>query len=117
MEVMIMVGIGGSAGSLLRYGLSRMQPIQGMPAGTLAVNVLGSFALSALTFCGIAGGPYDLLCTGLLGGFTTFSAFGFETFRMLEDRDYGTALANVMLNVVGSLLAVYIGYMILIRPL
>ncbi len=114
MEALILVGVGGAAGSLLRYWLSRMRPIQGMPAGTLTVNVLGSFALSVLTFSGIAGGAYDLLCTGLLGGFTTFSTFGFETFRLLEDRDYGTALANIVLNVVGSLLAVYVGYRLLI---
>lgn len=110
MEALILVGAGGAAGAILRYWLSRMQPIQGLPAGTLTVNVLGSFFLSALTFSGVAGRTYDLLCTGLLGGFTTFSTFGFETFRMLEDRDYGTALANVALNVVGSLLAVYVGY-------
>jgi CrcB protein len=110
METLILVGIGGAAGAILRYWLTWMQPVQGLPAGTLVVNVTGSFVLSALTFSGIAGGAYDLLCTGLLGGFTTFSTFGFETFRMLEDKDYGTALANVAINVVGSLLAVYAGY-------
>ncbi len=114
MEALILVGVGGAAGSLLRYWLSRMQPLRGIPAGTLTVNVLGSFVLSLLVFSGVTGSFYYLLCTGLLGGFTTFSTFGFETFRMLEDRDYATALANMTLNVLGSLLAVYAGYMILI---
>ncbi len=110
MEALILVGIGGTVGSIFRYWLSRMQPIQGMPAGTLTVNILGSFALSVLMALGAADGTYDLLCTGLLGGFTTFSTFSFETFRMIEDKDYGTALANVTLNIGGSLLGVYMGY-------
>lgn len=114
MEALILVGVGGAIGSILRYWLSKMKPIQGLPAGTLTVNVLGSFVLSALAFSGVAGNAYDLLGTGLLGGFTTFSTFGFETFRMLEDNDYGTALANVLLNVGGSLLGVYIGYILFI---
>jgi len=112
MEALILVGTGGSIGAIMRYWLSRMQPIKGLPAGTLTVNLLGSFVLAALTFSGVAGGMYDLLCTGVLGGFTTFSTFGFETFRMIENKDYGTALANIIFNVAGSLIAVYAAYMI-----
>lgn len=113
MDALILVGIGGAAGSIMRYWLSRMQPLRGVPAGTLTVNVLGSFVLSLLVFSGVTGSAYYLLCTGLLGGFTTFSTFGFETFRMLEDKDYHTALANGALNVLGSLLAVYVGYILI----
>jgi CrcB protein len=91
-----------------------MRPVQGMPAGTLMVNFIGSFALSVLTFMSIGNDAYAFLCTGLLGGFTTFSTFGFETFRMLEDKDYFTALANITLNVGGSLLGIYLGYRMLI---
>lgn len=90
-----------------------MRPIQGLPAGTLTVNVAGSFALSALAFMNVGNSAYAFLCTGLLGGFTTFSTFGFETFRMLEDKDYYTALANITLNVGGGLLGVYLGYRML----
>jgi len=114
MEALILVGAGGAAGSLLRYWLSKVQPLRGLPAGTLAVNVTGSFAISLLAFSGVTGSAYDLLCTGVLGGFTTFSTFGFETFRMLEDKDYTTATANILLNVLGGLLAVYAGYRLLI---
>jgi CrcB protein len=114
MEALMLVGIGGAVGSLLRYSVSKMQPFHGIPAGTLTVNVLGSFAISILVFSGVTGSAYYLLCTGVLGGFTTFSTFGFETFRMLEDKDYGAAAANVLLNVLGSLIAVYAGYKILI---
>ncbi|MCD1296234.1 chromosome condensation protein CrcB [Methanocella sp. CWC-04] len=113
MEAVILVGIGGAIGSMLRYTFSRMSPVQGLPSGTLAVNVTGSFMLSLLTFSGITGGIYELLCTGMLGGFTTMSSFGFETFRMIEDKDHYTALANIILNVVGSLMGIYIGYMLL----
>ena len=81
--------------------------------GTLTVNVVGSFALSVIAFMNPGNEAYAFLGTGVLGGFTTFSTFGFETFRMLEDKDYDTALANVALNLVGGLLAIYAGYKIL----
>ena len=111
---MILVGIGGTIGAILRYLVSRLRPIQGVPAGTLAVNIVGSFALSAIASLNPGDAAYALLCTGVLGGFTTFSTFGFETFRMLEDKDYYTALANILLNIGGSLLGVYLGYRIIV---
>jgi fluoride exporter len=110
---MILVGIGGTIGSILRYMISQIRPIRGVPAGTLTVNIVGSFALSAIAFTNPGNEMYALLCTGLLGGFTTFSTFGFETFRMLEDRDYYTALTNILLNLGGGLLGIYLGYRIL----
>ena len=110
---MLLVGIGGAIGSALRYRVSMMFPVAGIPAGTLTVNTLGSFVLSLLSFSGVAGGLYDLICIGLLGGFTTFSSFGYETFRMIEERDHYTALANIVLNVACSLIGVYAGYIIL----
>ncbi len=100
-------------GAILRYLISQIRPIRGVPAGTLIVNITGSFALSAIAFMNPDNETYAFLCTGLLGGFTTFSTFGFETFRMLEDKDYYTALTNILLNIGGGLLGIYLGYRIL----
>jgi fluoride exporter len=113
MEPMIVIGLGGAVGSVLRYRFSRMPDFQGLPLGTLAVNVSGSFALSLLAFAPVADDLFNLLGVGLLGGYTTFSSFGFETFRLLEDGDYYSALANVILNVGFSLLGVYVGWMMI----
>jgi CrcB protein len=113
MEPLLIAGIGGALGSVLRYRLSRMPDFQGLPLGTLTVNLTGSFALSLLAFAKIDGDLFNLLGVGLLGGYTTFSSFGFETFRLLEDGDYYSALANVVLNVGSSLLGVYVGWIII----
>jgi|AGTN01.3.fsa_nt_gi Integral membrane protein possibly involved in chromosome condensation len=78
MDPLILVGIGGAIGSVLRYRLSRLPDFQGLPIGTLVVNATGSFVLALLAFAPVTGDLYDLLCVGLLGGYTTFSTFGFE---------------------------------------
>ncbi|CAJ38011.1 fluoride efflux transporter FluC [Methanocella arvoryzae] len=110
MDQLILVGAGGAIGSLLRFQISRMQAPRGIPPGTLFVNVTGSFLITLFIGLSVTGETYDLLCTGLLGGYTTFSTFGFETFRLIESRDYKAAGANILYNVAGSLLAAYTGF-------
>ena len=108
MEPMILIGIGGGAGSVARYLCSKLQPYRGLPAGTLLVNVVGSFLLGLIVF---SRAPADVLYfagVGIMGGFTTFSTFSYETFRMLEDRDYYTMLRNILSNGGGSVLGVLI---------
>ena len=110
MDPVILVGIGGAIGSVLRFVFSRIQPFKGIPAGTLLVNITGSFVLSLLFFSGVNGDMYNLIGTGGLGGFTTFSTFSYETFRMLEDHDYRTLLTYTAVSVGGGLCAVAAGY-------
>jgi fluoride exporter len=108
MEPMILIGIGGGAGSVARYLCSKLQPYRGLPAGTLLVNVVGSFLLGLIVF---SRAPADVLYfagVGIMGGFTTFSTFSYETFRMLEDRDYYTMLLNILSNGGVSILGVVI---------
>lgn len=109
MDPILLVGAGGALGSILRYEASRMQAPRGVPPGTLFVNVTGSFAIAFLAGLHVAGGTYDLFCTGVLGGYTTFSTFGYETFRLIESRDYKAAGGNILYNVAGSLIAAYVG--------
>ena len=106
MDPVLLVGAGGAAGSVLRYACSKLPPIRGLPAGTLLVNVLGSFVLGLIVF---SHQPDDILyCVGIggMGGFTTFSTVSYETFRMLEDRDSYTMLSNILTNTAGSILGV-----------
>jgi CrcB protein len=115
----LIVGAGGFIGSILRYwlsGLAHRWVQDAFPAGTLLVNVLGCLAIGA--FWGLVEyrelfSPETRLfiTVGILGGFTTFSAFGYETFALLHDREYWAALANVSANVLAGIAAVIIGWM------
>jgi len=111
MDPLVFVGIGGAAGSVLRFLFSRFQPFRGIPVGTLLVNISGSFAFSLLVFYPIKGDLYSLIGTGGLGGFTTFSTFSYETFRMMEDQDYRTLATYSAVSIGGGLLAVAAGYL------
>jgi CrcB protein len=78
----------------------------GFPWGTLAVNLIGSFAIGVI-WVALAGrgAGHLLLVTGFLGGFTTFSAFSLDTLRLIEGGQVGTALGYVAASVGVSLLA------------
>jgi len=116
-----LVGAGGFLGAVLRYGLSglvhREVPLATFPYGTLAVNLLGCFMIGAAA--GLAQsrqllGPElrTFALIGLLGGFTTFSTFGYETFSMLRDDELARAGANVALHVVAGLALVWFGWVL-----
>jgi fluoride exporter len=102
-----LIALGGAAGSVLRY---MMVLAIGAPLGTAAVNVLGSFAIGALLILlGSRESWQFLLMTGLLGGFTTFSAFSLDTLRLVEAGQPLQAAAYVLGSVVLSLIAVALG--------
>jgi CrcB protein len=89
----------------------------GFPWGTLLVNVTGSFAIGLLAALATADGravvvgdARAFLVVGLLGGFTTFSAFSVETLRLAQAGEWGSAGANVAASVLLCLLAVWIGF-------
>ena len=102
---------------MLRYGLAGFVQLRAgdtFPWGTLSVNVAGCFAIGLLAtaFEERSVLPPELrlaVLVGLLGGFTTFSTFGLETWRLLEDAEIARALANVTASVVVCLLAVVVG--------
>ena len=118
MAHVLIVGIGGFIGSILRYWLSGMTHrwVQdAFPAGTLAVNVLGCFLLGAVMYLveyrEFFGAELRLFLTiGILGGFTTFSSFGYETFALLRDGEHLQALASVAANVLVGTAAVAGGW-------
>ena len=113
------VGSGGFLGALSRYGLSglvhRQMPLTTFPYGTLAVNLLGCLLIGLIAGLGESRqlfGPEvrSFALIGLLGGFTTFSTFGYETFAMIRDSEYVRAAANVGVHVGLGLALVWFGY-------
>ncbi len=111
------MGIGSFLGGIIRFKLSyftNQKVASTLPLGTLLVNVAGCFAIGILYFYfEKQGSPQSwrlLLITGLLGGFTTFSAFGLETFQLLKLGQIAAAFAYIFLSVALGLLATYLGY-------
>lgn len=110
------MGAGGFAGAALRYAVGtlvvRWLPIP-FPIGTFFVNVTGCFAIGLLAawFEQHGAGPAPRLfwITGLLGGYTTFSAFGFETLALLRDENVAAAALNAGGQVLAGLAAVVAG--------
>ena len=87
----------------------------GFPLGTVAVNLIGSFLLGAITAIGLnttSLGPNAQLglTTGVMGGFTTYSTFNFETVRLLEQRAWALAGLNVAVTLLGCLAAGWLGW-------
>lgn len=111
---LFLIGTGGFIGASLRYTVSsRMPKIQSIPAGTLTVNLLGSIVLALLTFSSEPESMFYLVNIGILGSFTTFSTFAYETFRLLEEGQNISFFLNIFLNVVLCLLGVSIAYLAL----
>jgi CrcB protein len=101
------VALGGALGSVLRYlTLSWV----GAPMSTLGVNVVGSFVMGVL-FVALSGRTHlsPLLMTGILGGFTTFSAFSLDAWKLWQAGQSGGAVAYIAASVGLSLIAVALG--------
>ena len=114
---LIAVGFGGAAGSLVRYMLSAWlmagHTLLGFPAGTFAVNALGSLLIGILLEATSSAAAGWLLIVGFCGGFTTFSTFSADAVRLLRAGDYGPATAYIALSVgtciVFAALGIWIG--------
>lgn len=114
---LLAIAVGGAAGSILRYAASTFahrfaEPT--FPWGTLAVNLFGCFLIGFLwpLFEKAAATPEAraLVFIGILGGFTTFSTFGIETFHLLRDGEYGRAAANMLASNIIGIALVFAGF-------
>ncbi|MBH0209315.1 MAG: fluoride efflux transporter CrcB [Nitrospira sp.] len=119
LRTLLLIGTGGFIGSILRYLLgTQVQQLSKslqFPFGTLAVNLVGCVLVGFLAE--IIGqrniGSSDVrifLIVGLLGGFTTFSAFGLETMGLLRNGEIWLALGNIVSHTLLGLIAVWLGY-------
>ena len=114
----LIIFIGAGFGGVLRHGLNEVVTRligAGFPYGILAINVVGSTAMGLLVGYWAFRGEAPLivrllLTTGVLGGFTTFSAFGLETFYLLRRGELLVAGAYVLGSVVAGLLALWLGF-------
>jgi CrcB protein len=112
----LLVGLGGAVGAMLRHGvglisLRALGPA--FPWGTFAVNILGGLAMGLLVGILAARGGSEtarlLLGVGVLGGFTTFSAFSLELVNMLERGATGTAILYAGGSVTAAVVALFLG--------
>jgi CrcB protein len=112
------VGIGGCIGSIFRYLMSGFvqdwSKRGDFPVGTLAVNLLGCLVVGLLSQLAESRGAFSpegraFVFIGILGGFTTFSAFGNETMNLWRDRETLLALANIAGHLVLGLGMVWLG--------
>jgi CrcB protein len=112
MREFLIVGIGGFLGTLARYGLGlAMKPwTASFPWHTLTINLVGCFLIGLLAPLIGNHRPYwfVFVIPGLLGGFTTFSAFGYETLKLTQGGRPVLGLVYVLLSVAGGLGAVWI---------
>jgi len=124
MKELLAIGAGGAIGSMLRYlAASGMAALYGkdFPYGTLTVNVIGSFLMGFLAILILDRLPNyspvlaGFVLVGLLGGFTTFSTFSMDTFRLAFDGHVAAAGLNVLANVALCLFGTYLGYLIAMR--
>jgi CrcB protein len=114
----ILIGLAGLVGTLLRYWLSghvARQHGETFPWGTMAVNLIGCLVAGVVFYLTeerfvVNSTVRTVILIGLLGGFTTFSAYGLQTFILLRDGEYGLATLNIVTSNVLGLLMVWVGY-------
>ena len=120
MASFLWVALGGAIGSILRFGVNLAAPRllgTGFPWATLTVNVVGSFIMGLIAAF-LAEKFIDLpdlrlfLTTGVLGGFTTFSAFSLDVFGLMQRGENSAALVYALASVGLSILAVFGGFMV-----
>ncbi len=114
----VLVGLGGCIGAVTRYlfggAVQLLSRSISFPFGTVAVNLVGCFVIGALSHLAESRGAFTVelrafLIIGVLGGFTTFSAFANETFNLLRDTETWLASVNVLVQVAGGLACVWMG--------
>lgn len=118
MYSLVPVMAGGAIGAALRFMVGAALPVRaGWPWGTFAVNLIGALLMGMLAALVLRGGVSENLRlfagVGILGGFTTFSAFSLEGFQMLERGQTGMAAAYAIASVIGAVAMLGAGYWML----
>lgn len=120
MEKYLFIGLGGFLGSIARYGLTtvvQMKSASLFPYGTLLVNIIGCFCIGLFITLFqekvVVGQNFRIfIVIGILGGFTTFSSFSYDTFALMKAGNYLEAGWNTAGNLFGCLFATWAGYIV-----
>jgi len=118
MGKLFLIGLAGFMGTLARYWMSGVVARrygETFPAGTLVVNLAGCFLVGLLFYLLqerflVNQTVRTVILIGFLGGFTTFSSFGLQTFTLLQEREVGLALLNLAIANAGGVVLVWAGY-------
>lgn len=106
------IGLAGGAGAIARFlvdGAVATRAFTEFPLGTFVVNLSGAFALGVIAGAALDDDAYRLLATGLLGGYTTFSTWMFESQRLGEDGELGLGALNLVAPLALGVIAVWAG--------
>ena len=114
----LLVGLGGSIGSMLRYGCWLLFNSKYFPFATLAVNVIGSLIIGLVFALSLKDGSFNdnwklFIATGICGGFTTFSAFSAENMLLLQNGKYTLAFVYIVCSVIAGIAAALLGFKLL----
>lgn len=114
MNALVLVGVGalGGAGAIARFALDGAvagRLGRDFPYGTLAVNLAGAFLLGLVVEVALGADAYHVLGTGLIGAFTTFSTWTFESHRLGEDGQLAQGILNLAVSLVLGLGAAWLG--------
>jgi len=120
MKEVLLVGVGGFAGSIARYLVSKLNvswQLLAIPMGTLTVNILGSLLIGLLVGLSAKSNLISnelrlLLMVGFCGGFTTFSSFTNENLMLMQNGQFLTVLLYSAISITLGFLAVYLGYIL-----
>ena len=119
MRAILLVAIGGAIGSVMRYAvtlLMRNSYAGEFPWHTFTVNIVGCFLIGLIFSWSLQSISFEnirlFLMVGILGGFTTFSSFGLETFDLIKQGKHITAISYIITTNILGLISVYAGYSI-----
>jgi fluoride exporter len=120
----LLVAAGGAIGALLRYGVGKGATAVGLTSmwGTLGVNLIGSFLIGVVIFGSESQGWFGektrlFLTVGVLGAFTTMSTFSYESFQMLESKQYYSFALYFVGTIVLALAGVYLARLLIVQGL
>lgn len=122
MKLLLIIGLGGGAGSILRYlmqvAVNRLIPALAFPLGTFIVNITGCFLIGLFYGLSVKHAWFTdewrlLLITGLCGGYTTFSSFSYESMSLITEGHFLYFGLYAGLSVLLGLCATWLGYMLL----
>tara|TARA_B110000438_G_scaffold211271_2_gene203316 strand:+ start:1461 stop:1814 length:354 start_codon:yes stop_codon:yes gene_type:complete len=111
-KMLALVGVGGAIGAVLRYMIGEWLP-SGFPWGTLTVNLLGSLILGIIVGMSLSAEMGLLLGTGVMGAFTTMSAYSVDLVELFENSEYGPAMSYLLLTLLGCPILAYGGMKIM----